>query len=147
MTMADLSKITVIERKLEILHPATGEKIGIRVGLLSLDDPKLEKLKRMITDEKSFLAQRGKFLKADELETNLFRVLFTTMTGWEWYNPTGKEGDEGYDASAMPDWDGAIPDFNQKNVYAMLKRATWFRDQLEEAQGETKAFFANSEPS
>lgn len=114
--------------------------------LVSIDDEKLTKLRRAITDRKLAMEQRRKNFKAEDIEQNVIDICFTAMMGWEWYNPTGKPGDEGYDADEMPDWRGSVPDFNRKNVVAILSDPgmIWFRDQINEAISETKDFFTNS---
>ena len=145
--MVDLSKIKASERTVEILHPGTGEKLGVRVPLVSIDDDRMKAVKRSITDRRLHLEQRGKHFKAEEIEENRNNLLFKAMTGWEWYNPTGNEGDEGYDADAMPDFGGEVPEFNRRNVVAVFEAMSWFRDQLDEAIGDEKAFFDNSKPN
>lgn len=140
----DLSSIKPGERTIEIEHPATGAPLGIRVGIVSLDDDRLKRLKRNITDESLKLQAKGKAFKVEELERNSKSLLFGATTRWEWYNPTGKEGDEGYDAKAMPDFNGEIPEYNQKNFNAVIEALPWFADQLREALEDTKGFFDNS---
>ena len=141
--MADLAGLKPIERKVEINHPATDEPIGIRVALVSMDDPKMIRVRRRIIDERMRLEQRGKIFKAEEIEKNNNDVLFTAMTGWEWYNPTGNDGDSGYDADAMPNFNGEIPEFNRKNVVDVFNELPWFAQQISTAVGETKDFFQN----
>ena len=146
--MAEITDIKTSDRKIEILHPGTGEKIGVRVGVVHIDDERMSKIKRRITDRRLHLEARGKVFKAEEIEENRTDLLFGAMTGWEWYNPTGDEGDEGYDASAAPSFEGSQqPDFTRKNVTAILTKLPWFGDQINEAVGDTKAFFANSKPN
>lgn len=145
--MADISAIKSTDRKVEINHPATGAPIGVRVKLVSIDDDRLKKIKRNITDRRLYLEQRGKSFKAEEIEENKNDLTFGAMLDWEWYNPTGKEGDTDYDPDAMPDFHGAVPEFNRKNVIAVITELTWFGDQVNEAIGETKDFFDNSKPS
>lgn len=146
--MADLANIQTNDRTIEILHPGNGERIGVRVTVMHIDDERLAKIKRGITDRRLYLEARGKVFKAEEIEENKNNLLFGAMTGWEWYNPTGKEGDEGFDASAAPSFDGDNnPDFNRKNVNAVLTKLPWFSDQVNEAVGDTKAFFSPSKPN
>lgn len=139
----DLSNIKPTERKVEITNPGTGQPLGVRVTVMSIEDERLKKLKREITDESLRLSSKGKAFKSDDLERNSHRLLFAATTGWEWYNPTGKEGDDGYDADEMPDFEGEVPDYNQKNFLAIVKALPWFSEQLREEIDETKAFFTN----
>lgn len=140
----DISGVLPGERIVEIKHPGTAEPIGIRVTVCSIDDDRLRDLKRRITDERFKLEARGKTMKAEDIEANAQKLIFTASRGWEWYNPTGKEGDPGYDPDAMPDFKGEVPDFNQRNFYAVITTLPWFSQQLHEAVGETKDFFGNS---
>lgn len=141
--MAEISNIVPSERKVEIVHPGTGEPLGIRVGIMSINDERLARQKRAFRDEANRLATKGKFMKAEQEETNSHLLLFAATTGWDWYNPTGKEGDEGYDPDAMPTFHGEVPDYNQKNVVALSKEKPWFAAQLTTEIDEEKAFFTN----
>lgn len=134
--MTDLTTIQPIEQKLDILHPATGELLGVQVSLVSLDDERTKRQKRLIMDRRLKLEARGKNFKATEIEDNQYSLLFACMTGWNWYVPQ-----EGADA---PTFDGETPDFNRKNVIAVFEKLPWFADQIDEALGETKAFFGKS---
>lgn len=141
--MAELTVLVPTGRTIEIQHPVNGGNIGIRVDMLSIDDDRLTAIKRKITDERLDLNKRNKTLKAEQLEKNADRILWTAVTGWQWYNPTGAEGDEGYDADAMPTFDDEVPEFSQKNFFIVLNRLTWFRDQLNEEIEDKVAFLGN----
>lgn len=140
----DLANIKPTERTIEINHPATGLPIGVRVHILSIDDARMIRVKRQITDESLKLQAKNKAFKSEELERNTNMLMFTATTGWEWYNPTGEAGEQGYDADAMPDFEGSIPEYNQRNFLAVTTALPWFAEQVQEAIGETKAFFDNS---
>lgn len=139
--MSDLANIKPTSRTIEIRHPGTGRPLGVRVPLVSLDDERLTKLKRSITDKRMHLEARGKTFKAEDIEANRLSIIMTAMTGWEWYNPTGKEGDEGYDPEEQATFNGEIPEYKPSNVRAVLTELTWFGDQINEALGETESFF------
>lgn len=140
----DLATLKPTERTIEITHPALGSPLGIRVTLLSIDDERMKRIKRQITDESLSRQAKNKPLKSDELERNTNMLMFTATTGWEWYNPTGDEGDAGYDADAMPEFNGSVPVYNQKNFIDVVTDLPWFAEQVQEAIGETKAFFDSS---
>lgn len=123
----DLADIKPVERMIDILHPSTGEKIGVSVTVLSINDEKMAAAKRRIQNKKLELDRRGKTFKADDLEENEMELLTTAITGWNW------EGDV--------DFHGEKPAFNEKNVKAVLKELTWFKQQIMEAVGDEKAFF------
>jgi hypothetical protein len=78
----DLSTVKPSERIVEILSPANKQPIGIRVTLLHIDDPRLKKLKRSFQDEKSRLEQRGKYFKAEDIETNTYGYVFLLCPIW-----------------------------------------------------------------
>lgn len=123
----DLANIKPVERIIDIVHPSTGEKIGVSVTVLSINDEKMAASKRRIQNKKLELDRRGKTFKADDLEENEMELLTTAITGWNW------EGDV--------DFHGEKPAFNEKNVKAVLKELTWFKQQIMEAVGDEKAFF------
>lgn len=143
----DIANIKPIERTVEISNPGTGAPLGIRVRVMSIEDERLKKLKRNITDERFKLDSKGKSLKTEDVERNANMLLFTASLGWDWYNPTGKEGDDGYDADAMPSFKGEAPDFTQRNFMDVVQALPWFGDQLREEIDETKSFFVNSNGS
>lgn len=123
----DLANLKPVERMIDILHPSTGEKIGVSVTVLSINDEKMAAAKRRIQNKKLELDRRGKTFKVDDLEENEMELLTTAITGWNW------EGDV--------DFHGEKPTFNEKNVKAVLKELTWFKQQIMEAVGDEKAFF------
>jgi hypothetical protein len=137
----ELTALKPTDRTIEIVGPATGQPIGLRVRVMSLEDDRLKRIKRQITDESLKLQSKGKAFKADEIERNAHNLMFGGTLGWEWYNPTGSEGDEGYDAEAMPAFKGEQPDYNQKNFIALVSELGWIGEQISEAIGETKSFF------
>lgn len=143
----DVSKLKPLERTIEILNPETDTPLGIRVRLMSIEDERLKKLKRTFTDERLKRDGKGKAFKSEEIERNANMLLFTASLGWEWYNPTGSKGDHGFDAEAMPDWKGAVPEYNQRNFIEVLTEFPQFATQVSEAIDETKAFFDNSKRS
>lgn len=142
--MADISNIKPVERPIEIKSPVNGAPLGIRVTVMSIEDERLKRIKREITDESLRLQSRNKHFKMADIEANENRILFAASLGWEWYNPTGAEGDEGYDPDAMPDFHGEQPEFNQKNFMAVIKELSWFAGQLRNEIDEEKAFFNDS---
>ena len=123
----DLANIKPVERVIEILHPLTGEKIGVSVTVLSINDEKMAAVKRRIQNKRLELERRGKTFKADDLDENEFELLTTAITGWNW------DGDT--------DFHGEKPVFNEKNVKAVLKELSWFKQQIVEAISDEKAFF------
>jgi hypothetical protein len=148
MNMADLLALKSSDRTLEILHPGNGEPIGVRVKIMHIDDDRMARAKRQITDEGLKRQQKGKALKAEEFDHNRHQLVWTAMTGWEWYNPTGEEGDEGYNKEARAAFDSEEnPEFNERVVKRVLRSLPWFFDQINEAIGDTEGFFGKSATS
>lgn len=145
--MSDIANLTPSARTVEITHPGTGAKLGIRVHLVSLDDERLKKVRRTITDRRLHLEARGKSFKAEDYEENRLALLSASITGWEWYNPTGDKGDKGYDPAAMPSFEGSVPEYKPVNVRSVLSKLSWFGDQINEAVAETDSFFDHSKSS
>jgi len=125
--MIDLNSVKPVERVIEILHPATGQELGIRVSILSITDPKLKKIKRRVQDERLRLEARGKAFKSEDVEENLNAIVFNAMVGWEWY------GDVCFNSEK--------PAFNQRMVKEVFEELPWFKSQIEEAIGDEQAFF------
>jgi hypothetical protein len=131
----DIANIQPSERVIEIHHPADeNELMGIRVTLISITDPRMKKIKRKIQDAKLKLDAKGKSFKSEEIEENANEMLFSAMTGWDWY---------GKDAT----FKGKKPEFNRASVFDVLTTVEWFADQLTEAITDEKSFFTASKTS
>lgn len=124
----DLSTLTQQKRDIEIVHPVTGENLGVRVTLLPLEDQRMKDLKRKFIDERLRLERRGKGFKAEDLESNTFTLLFAAMSGWEWY---GKD----------VNFNGTKPEFSRAKVKEVFEALPWFREQIDEELADDKAFF------
>lgn len=145
--MTDISNIKTGERAVEINHPGTGEKLGLRVNLVSIDDDRLVKIKRKITDKRLYLEARGKTFKAEEIEENRTDLLIAAITGWEWYKQEAVKDDKGKvikDEVECPTFHGEVPDFNRRNVLAVISELGWFGDQVNAEIGEVSSFFTDS---
>lgn len=143
--MVDLSSIKPQERMIDIHHPGNDTiKIGLRITLMALSDPRMKRIKRKIQDERNRLDAKGKFFKAEEVEENQHALLFSAMTEWYWYNPTGNKGDEGFDENADLTFHGKKPEFNKANVSAVLNELEWVGDQISTAISDEQSFFDTS---
>lgn len=123
----DLSSLKTTERFIEIVHPKTGENLGVRVSIVALNDVRLKSIKRKIQDEKLRLEARGKNFKSEDIEENMCSILFNAMTGWEWAGDANFKGNK--------------PDFTRENVVAVFKELPWFQSQIDEAVSDEKSFF------
>lgn len=142
--MADIANIVPNGRTIEIVHPGTGEPIGLRWSILSFLDERMKGIQRKIVDERMKLEARGKALKADDLEDNTNALVFNGSTGWEWYNPTGEPGDDGFDADAAPNFRGTVPEFTRRNVFDVMTDLPWIRGQVSDAMSDEQSFFKPS---
>jgi hypothetical protein len=134
-TMTDISAIKTSERVVEMLHPAHDTPVGVRVTLVSLDDPKLKTVRRQIQDRRLKLEARGKNFTQAEIDANISELTFAAMTGWEWYKPEG--------AKEEATFKGETPAFSRAKVFEVFEELPWFREQLVRETGDTKSFFAS----
>ena len=123
----DFAELTPKERLVDILDPVKQEPTGIVVSLVSFDDPKLNSIKRKITDDRLRLESRGKTVNAADIENNEYAMIFAAMTGWSW------NGDAQFNKTK--------PEFNLKNVTEVLERLPWMKRQISSAIAEVDAFF------
>ena len=138
----DFSTLKPNERIWEVLHPVSEEPVGIRISLVHVQDSSLRQLKRQIQDERLRLEARGKHLKSENLEANERELAFRAMKSWEWYNPTGKKGDKGFDEEKHAHWKtNKAPELNKKTVYEIFDTLPWFVDKVLMEIGDEKAFF------
>lgn len=126
----DISGIKSSERIFQIKHPASGEDLGISISLMSYDDARMKKIRRRILDRRLHLDARGKHIKAEEIDENSNELCFSAMTGWDW--------------SGDANFRGKKPEFNRVAVFEVFQDLPWFRDQIDEALGDEKSFFAVS---
>lgn len=136
--MVDISERKPSERTIDIIDPATFEALGITVSIMALDDPRMKRIKRTLTDRRNSAAMKGKLTKAEEMEEEGNNLLFAAMTGWKW----GKDSN-----GEQNTFHGEVPDFNPKNVKEVFEELPWFKRQVDEAVGDDRSFFNMSKPS
>lgn len=123
----ELSEIAPSERTIEIVNPGTGEEVGVSVTIMSMDDERMKTARRLIQNRALQLQNKGKTFKADEVEDNKLNLLYSAITSWVW------RGDATFN--------GEKPELNRKNVYAVLTKLYWMREQIEAELADEKAFF------
>lgn len=132
--MADLAKRKTSERIIQIKDPATGVEIGVSVTLMSLDDERMKTLRRQIQDRKNKQEMKGKPLTAEEIEENGYKIAFGAMTAWNWAkDPDGEENT----------FNGKKPEFTYAVARLVFMELPWFLQQINEAFGDEKGFFAS----
>ncbi|NUM72733.1 hypothetical protein HUU40_00085 [candidate division KSB1 bacterium] len=122
----DISEIQPGERTVELLHPGTGQKLGISVRIMSADDPRLKREQRALMDRQSERHRKNKILTAEEIESAMVKYLAQTITGWDW----GKRK-----------LNGETPEFSVRKAIEILTEFQWIRSQINDAVGDTAAFF------
>jgi hypothetical protein len=122
----DISNLKSSTRTIEILHPATKENIGIRVELVSFDDDRVAQQRRRYNNYRLQQEQRGKIVKAEELETYNNEMLAAAIVSWEWYDAN---------------FHGEVPALNHINAMKVFKELSWFRDQISEVVLDAESFF------
>lgn len=86
--MSNIAQLKPSEGILEILNPANEkDKLGIRISILSIDDERMKKIKRRISDARIAKEKKGKAFDQAERDHNTRVMLCAAMTGWEWYVP------------------------------------------------------------
>lgn len=126
----EISNIKVIERTIDILNPATKEKLGIQITLMSPKDPRLDKLRDAISQKQLTLQTKNKVQKVDDLKADRLKILFAAITGWDW---------------GENKWDGETPELKPVVFNDIMERAPWMMEQIDEAFSEAESFFNNAE--
>lgn len=125
--MEDLFSVVPKEREIPVNHPKTGELL-VTVMLMSVDDPRLKQAQRRLTDARIERERRGKTMKSEEMETSIIQLLAKTVTGWRW-------------ESEEFGIDGNKPEYSPRLVIDLMTKLPWFFEQINDAAGDTKAFF------
>ncbi len=121
----DITNIKATSRKVEIVHPETEERIGLRINLLPDTDPKVKKVQRAVQDKQ--FAKRKLKLTAAQLEANSFEQLVAAVDGWDWYGEA--------------DFNGEKPEFTEDNVRKVLEQAVFIREQLMDEFNNRESFY------
>lgn len=123
----EISKITNVERIVSIAHPATGEPIGLSVRMVSIEDVRMKKITRRLTDQALALRQRGKTFTAEQIEKNKLDLITASITGWTWEGETTFHGKK--------------PEYSVADFHAVVSELSWILTQLDAELGDTKSFF------
>lgn len=128
----DISVIKPVSEGLpvEIVHPATGEPLGITVRVRSSEEKMVKDVARQFLDKQTKLKARGKDLSTDDYELWRIKTLQASIISWTW----------GKDTS----WNGKKPEPDVEFLTELVQTATWFAEQIEDVARDTSAFFLNS---
>ncbi|OUL17027.1 hypothetical protein B0X78_02440 [bacterium AM6] len=122
--MTDLSNIVAAERRLEILHPATQEPVGLVLILLPDTHPQVKAAARKSINDR--INSRGK-VTAEQIEANRITMLAASLGGWDWQGASTFHREK--------------PEFEEQNVRMVLKELPWVAEQVDAALGERAEFF------
>lgn len=123
----DLSIITPSNREYEVLHPKTGEPIGLVFTLRPGSAPEVKKFEREWTNQQ--LRRGRKQLNAEQIEARNMGRIVASVEGWAWNG----------DAS----WGGEKLEFKPENLRRVLKEGSFIFTQLDEELGNDEAFFGD----
>lgn len=124
--MTDISTIQAKLKTLEIVHPASEEKIGLRIVVRPDSHPDVKKAQRKNLDAQ--LGSRKSKLSAAQVDRNTMALLVAAVDSWEWY---------GEDTN----FEGQKPDCTPENVESVFKKAPWIKDQVREEFDDSQGFF------
>lgn len=128
----DISVIKPVSEGLpvEIIHPASGEPLGITVRVRSSEEKSVKDVARAFLDKQTKLKARGKDLTTDDYELWRIKTLQAVIIKWEWAKDTN--------------WNGKKPDPDLDILTEIVHTATWFAEQIEDVAKDTSAFFLSS---
>jgi len=124
--MLDLATLRTQRAQMEILHPKTGEAVGLRLELLPPDSPEIKAKVRTLRDAVMHKARRNVPVSSADTERNSVELCSVAVVGWEWHG----EGT----------WNGEKPSFNRATLAEMLA-VDWLRQQVDDYLGDQKNFF------
>lgn len=125
--MNDISSISPGTNVVEIVHPHTGDPIGLKITLRSQHSAEVQAVNRRITNDR--LRTRSKNITAEKLEAAGIEVLTAAIVKWEW------EGDASFGGEKL--------ECNPQNIRRVMREAPWIKAQVDDAFGNEAAFFSN----
>lgn len=122
--MTDISNIVAKPRAIDILHPASGEPIGLSVSILPDTHEQVRAVDRKHLDAR--LAGKGK-IDAESLESNILERLTASIESWSWAKDATFEGKQ--------------PSFSPAEFKRVVTKLPWMRAQIEAELSKTTEFF------
>ena len=119
---ADLAKAQDDGIDVAILHPKTGESLGITVKVAGPDSDRQKQARNAINNDRLRMS-RNKRLTASELEADALRITAASIISWDGVVENGD----------------AVP-LNADNATAILTRYPFIREQLDSAVGDRAGF-------
>lgn len=117
---------------LELVNPATDEKIGITFQIRSAESDEAKKVQREQIDEMLERQQRGKLIKGEQAINRELEKAVSFVASWDW-------GENTYGGEKL--------EFSRKNVRRVLSEQGWIYGQVVEAGGNLRNFTTSSATS
>ena len=113
----DIARIVDYEARfpLDLWHPATGETLGVRFLIRSLESDAVRAVTLRHMDEASQLAIRGRSVEAATQVQWLAEKAAACVVSWDW-------GENKYR--------GETPEYSRKAAEAMFREQVWMRDDV-----------------
>lgn len=82
--MTDLSTIKAEDRSVNLLHPKTGDELGLVFHLRSPYDDEVQRVKREWQNHRLAPKRRNKAITVEELEAFQDKLIIAAVKGWTW---------------------------------------------------------------
>ncbi|NMT33327.1 hypothetical protein HGQ62_01530 [Stenotrophomonas maltophilia] len=122
--MTELTYIVAAERRLDILHPASQEPVGLVLILLPDSHPQVKTAARKSINDR--INYRGK-VGAEQIEASRISMLCASIGGWEWQGELT--------------FHGSKPEFTPQTLQQLLKELPWVGEQVDVALTDRAEFF------
>lgn len=122
--MTELTNIVAEARRLDIVHPATQEPVGLVLILLPDSHPQVKAAARKAINDR--INHRGK-VGAEQIEASRISMLCASLGGWEW--------------QAELTFHGEKPEFSPQTLQQLLKELPWVGEQADAALSDRAEFF------
>ena len=121
----DTARVADEGRELELVHPQTGEPVGIRITIRGTDSDAYRRalLAQQRVSMERLTRNRKQRKTPEELEDESIDVLATLTTGWAPFNLEGKP----------------YP-YSHANAVALYRRFRWIREQADAFAGDRANF-------
>lgn len=120
----DLSKLQDDGIDVPILHPASGDALGITIRVAGPDSTRQRQARQAIMNKR--LQRRNQRMRATDIEDENIAVLARSILSWSGVKVSGAE-----------------LDCNVENAENVLRRFPFIREQIEQAAGDRAGFLQN----
>jgi len=129
LDLTALDTVTACEdgADVEIVHPRTGEPIGLTITVVGSDSPTYRKMIHKLANKR---AKRGRgILNSEGMEADNIELLAACSTAWAWVKGLMLGGE--------------VPEFNLSNVRGIYRDYPWIREQVDVFIGDRANFLKN----